>query len=113
MALVRGRKLACYAEGMSDRYQLGGLGDDQLLAAVCREYPEAFARVANGELQLSVLCALRPHLNAEKASGLFAVCSRKSYEQVEVLLASRFPKPDVRDLVRRLPALAVGTPHMR
>jgi hypothetical protein len=146
---------------MNDRYRLGGLGDDQLLAAlsgvvgcendclsellahlaeldhrelcvalgysslfayctealgfckssagrriaaarVCRDYPEAFARVANGELQLSVLCALRPHLNAVNAEELFAACSRKSYEQVEVLLAARFPKPDVRDLIRRL-----------
>src|SRR3954452_6647917 len=156
---------------MNDRYRLGGLEDDQLLAAlsglvrrendslsdliahlaelderalciplgysslfayctealgfcksaagrriaaarVCREFPEAFARVANGDLQLSVVCALRPHLNAENASELFAACSRKSYEQVEELLAARFPKPDVRDLIRRLPTAAVGTPDM-
>ena len=69
-------------------------------ARVCRDYPEAFARVAKGELQLSVLCALRPHLNAENASELFAACSRKSYEQVEALLAVRFPRPDLRDLIR-------------
>src|SRR5450432_2451175 len=79
-------------------------------ARVCRQFPEAFTRVANGELQLSVLCALRPHLSAENASELFVVCSRKSYEQVEEVLAARFPKPDVRDLIRRLPAVAVGTP---
>jgi hypothetical protein len=80
-------------------------------ARVCRDYPEAFTRVANGELHLSVLCALRPHLNAENASELFAACARKSYEQVELLLAARFPKPDVRDLVRRLPE-RVGAPHV-
>src|SRR5438876_11450341 len=56
-------------------------------ARVCRQYPEAFTLVANGELQLSVLCALRPHLKAENASELFAACSRKSYEQAEELLA--------------------------
>jgi hypothetical protein len=158
-------------KGMNDRYRLGGLEDDQLLAAlsglvrrendslsdllahlaelderalcialgysslfayctealgfckssagrriaaarVCRDFPEAFARVANGELQLSVLCALRPHLNAENASELFAACARKSYEQVEELLAARFPKPDVRDLIRRLPSHAVVTPDV-
>ena len=81
-------------------------------ARVCREYPEAFTRVAAGELSLSVLCALRPHLHAENARELFTACSRKSYEQVEELLAARFPKPDVRDLIRRLPATAVGTPHI-
>jgi hypothetical protein len=156
---------------MNDRYRLGGLEDDQLLAAlsglvrrendllsdllahlaeldeqelcialgysslfayctealgfcksaagrritaarVCREFPEAFARIAKGELQLSVLCVLRPHLNAENASELFAACARKSYEQVEELLAARFPKPDVRDMIRRLPATAVVTPDI-
>jgi hypothetical protein len=160
-----------YGDVMNDRYRLGGLEDDQLLAAlsglvrrendslsdllahlaelderglcialgysslfayctealgfckssagrriaaarVCREYPETFSRVANGELQLSVLCALRPHLNAQNASELFAACSRKSYEQVEALLAARFPKPDVPDLIRRLPGTAVGTPDI-
>jgi hypothetical protein len=153
---------------MNDRYRLGGLGDDQLLAAlsglvrrendslsellahlaeldrrelcvalgysslfayctealgfckssagrriaaarVCRDYPEAFTGVANGQLSLSVLCALRPHLSAENARELFAACSRKSYEQVEELLAARFPKPEVRDLIRRLPAPVLGT----
>ncbi|MES1178380.1 MAG: HNH endonuclease [Myxococcales bacterium] len=79
-------------------------------ARVCRDYPAAFARVANGELQLSVLCALRQHLNLENASELFAACSRKSYEQVELLLAARFPKPDVRDLVRRLPERVAAPP---
>jgi hypothetical protein len=81
-------------------------------ARVCRQFPEAFTRVANGELRLSVLCALRPHLSTENASELFAVCSRKSYEQVEELLAARFPKPDVRDLIRRLPTAAGGAPDM-
>ena len=81
-------------------------------ARVCRDFPEAFARVAKGELQLSVLCALRPHLNTENASELFAACSRKSCEQVEVLLAARFPKPDVRDLIRRLPPTTVGAPDI-
>jgi 5-methylcytosine-specific restriction endonuclease McrA len=42
-------------------------------------------------------------LNQENATELFEACSNKSYEQVELVLAARFPKPDVRDLVRRLP----------
>src|SRR5450432_290195 len=73
------------------------------VARVCRKFPEAFARVARGELQLSVLSLLGPHLNAENAAELFEACSTKSYEQVELLLAARFPKPDVRDSIRRLP----------
>ena len=40
------------------------------------------------------------------------MCSRKSYEQVEVLLAARFPKPDVRDLIRRLPPTVSAAPYI-
>ena len=71
-------------------------------ARVCRRYPEVFARVAAGELQTSVLAALSRHLTHENSAELFAVCSRKSCEQVEELLAIRFPKPDVADSIRRL-----------
>lgn len=61
---------------------------------------------------MSVLRALRTRLDRETASELFAACARKSYEQVELLLAARFPKPDVRDLIRRLPAPAEVTPDI-
>ncbi len=81
-------------------------------ARVCRKYPDAFARVANGELELSVLVELNKYLSSENAAELFAGCSRKSYEQVELLLAARFPKPDVRDLVRRLPDQIECTPDI-
>src|SRR5450432_2597068 len=81
------------------------------VARVCRRFPEAFGRVARGELQLSVLSLLAPHLNTENAAELFEACSRKSCEQVELLLAARFPKPDVREAIRRLPTRAdVRTP---
>ena len=73
------------------------------VARVRRNYPDAFARAARGELQLSVLSLLGPHLNPENAAELFEVCTRKSCEQVELLLAARFPKPDVRAAIRRLP----------
>ncbi len=75
-----------------------------LAARVCRQYPEVFVRVAAGELQTSVLAALSRHLTPNNATGLFEVCSRKSCEQVEELLAARFPKPDVADSIRRLPS---------
>ncbi len=82
-------------------------------ARVCRSYPEAFSRVAMGELQLSVLSVLAQHLNPENATEVFEACSNKSYEQVELLLAARFPKPDVRELIRRLPSREQPiTPHM-
>jgi len=69
-----------------------------------RRIAAAFVRVAMGELRLSVLCLFAQHLNSENAAGLFEACSNKSYEQVELVLAARFPRPDVRDLIRRLPS---------
>ncbi len=74
------------------------------VARVCSKYPEALARVATGELHVSALCLLKQHLNGENAAELFELCSRKSAREVEVLLAARFPKPEIRDSIRRLPA---------
>jgi len=72
-------------------------------ARVCRMFPEVFVRVARGELQPSVLCELGKYVNSENATALFEACSGKSYELALELLAARFPKPDVRDSIRRLP----------
>jgi len=81
-------------------------------ARICRKHPEAFARVANGELELSVLCALGQYLSVDNADEVFAMCTSKSYEQVEELLAARFPKPAVSDLIRRLPERSTNTPDI-
>src|SRR6188768_1561551 len=75
-------------------------------ARVCRNHPEVFTRVASGALHASALSLLRKHLTAENAAELFELCAHRSARKVEELLAARFPRPDVRDLVRRLPAQA-------
>src|SRR3954470_16759649 len=63
----------------------------------CRNHPKAFAWVASGQLHASALSLLKKHLTSENAGDLFELCKRKSARTVEVLLAARFPKPDVRD----------------
>src|SRR6185295_1888876 len=75
-------------------------------ARVCRNHPEVFAMVASGALHASALSLLRKHVTSENAAELFELCKRRSARKVEELLAARFPRPDVRDLVRRLPAQA-------
>src|SRR6185295_14687695 len=75
-------------------------------ARVCRNHPEAFALIASGALHASALNLLRKHLTTENAAELFELCAHRSARKVEELLAARFPRPDVRDLVRRLPAQA-------
>jgi hypothetical protein len=81
----------------------GSAGRRVAAARVCRRFSEAFERVAHGDLHLSALCGLAPHLNSRNASELFTACCRKTRRQVDELLAARFPKPDVREQIRRLP----------
>src|SRR5882724_11266410 len=90
------------ALGMSE----GSAGRRVVAARVCRRFPEAFDLVARGELHLSALCGLAPHLNPQNAPELFTACCRKTRRQVDELLAARFPKPDVREQIRRLPVRA-------
>jgi hypothetical protein len=50
---------------------------------------------------------LKKHLTPENAAELFELCAHRSARKVEELLAARFPRPDVRDLVRRLTRFAI------
>src|SRR6185369_11722554 len=86
--------------GMSE----GAAGRRVTAARVCRRFPDAFERVARGELHLCALCALTPHLNQQNATELFEACKDKTRRQIEQLLAVRFPRQDVREQIRRLPA---------
>ena len=79
------------------------------VARVCRKYPDALTRVASGALHVSALCLLKQYLSTENATELFDLCTRKSARRVEQLLAARFPKPDLRDSIRCLPARPSGT----
>src|SRR6188768_2687662 len=76
-------------------------------ARVCRNHPQVFALVASGALHASALSLLRKHLTPENAGELFELCAHRSARKVEELLAARFPRPDVRDLVRRLTRFAI------
>jgi hypothetical protein len=78
-------------------------------ARVCRNHPGVFAMVAKGALHASALSLLKKHLTTENAAELFELCKQRSARKVEELLAARFPRPDVRDLVRRLPTPAGPT----
>jgi len=88
------------------RMSEGTAGRRVTAARVCRRFPEVFGRVARGELHLCALCALAQHLNPANATELLETCKAKTRRQVEELLAARFPRPDVREQIRRLPARA-------
>src|SRR6478735_526498 len=88
------------ALGMSE----GAAGRRVAAARVCRRIPGVFERIARGQMHLCALCALAPHLTADNATELLDACRGKTRRQVEELLAVRFPRPDVREQIRRLPA---------
>src|SRR4029077_13266455 len=81
----------------------GSAGRRVTAARVCRRFPQAFERLARGELHLCALCALASHLTSDNAAELFEACRGKTRRQIEELLAARFPRPDVREQIRRLP----------
>ena len=68
--------------------------------------------VASGALHASALSLLRKHLTTENAAELFELCKQRSARKVEELLVARFPRPDVLDLVRRLPTQPGLTPNV-
>jgi len=85
-------------------------------ARVCRRFPEAFELVAGGDLHLSALCALQPHVNPANAAELFQACRHKTRRQVDEIVARSFPRADVRPSIRRLPqprqAESAGAPRI-
>ena len=86
----------------------GAAGRRIAAARVCRRISGVFERVARGDLHLCALCAVAPHLTTENATELLEACCGKTRRQVEELLAVRFPRPDVRAQIRRLPTRAPG-----
>ena len=72
-------------------------------ARVCRKYPDMLARVAKGDLHLSALCSMSPHLDWNNAPELTEICSNQSRRKVDEILAARFPRADVREKVRLEP----------
>ncbi len=77
-------------------------------ARTLRDYPELRDYVASGKLHLTAIKRLIPHLTRDNARSLFEAASGKTKEQVELMLAERFPKPDVPTSLRRLPQPAAS-----
>lgn len=64
-------------------------------ARAARPYPAIFQAVADGQVHLSGLLLLAPHLTPANAASLLLAATHKSKAEIEHLLAERFPKPDV------------------
>jgi hypothetical protein len=75
-------------------------------ARLARRFPVIIELVASGALHLSGLVLLRDYLSDENHQELLGAAAGKSKRQIQSLIAERFPKPDVPDKLRKLPALA-------
>jgi hypothetical protein len=79
-------------------------------ARAARAFPQVLEAVRRGELHLSGVRLLAPHLTRESCAELLARARHKSKRAIEEMLADRAPKPDVPAQVRRLPEPACSAP---
>ena len=77
-------------------------------ARAARRFPAIFCAVADGRLHLSAVVLLAPHLRPENATELLAAAEHKTKSEIGLLLARRFPQPDVPALVQAIAASVVG-----
>ncbi len=71
-------------------------------ARKAREYPLILELVARGDLHLSAVALLGPHLTAENHRALLQAAVRKSKREVEELVAQWFPRPDAPTRLRKV-----------
>jgi hypothetical protein len=64
-------------------------------ARLARRYPEIFLAVADGRLSLTAVCLLSPVLEHAEPTELLAAAAHRTKEELLLLIAERFPKPNV------------------
>jgi hypothetical protein len=64
-------------------------------ARLSRSFPGILEALAEGRLHLAGVCLLAPHLTPENSGELIAAATHRSKAQIELLLAQRFPQPDL------------------
>lgn len=72
-------------------------------ARAARKHPLIFELVASGALHVSGITVLAPELTDDNHRELLAQASFKSKRAIEELVRARAPKPDVPELIRKLP----------
>jgi hypothetical protein len=72
------------------------------VARTARRFPVIFPALADGRLHLTAVLLLTPHLSPETADELLAAATHKTKAEIELLLAERYPRPDVPTLMRAI-----------
>ena len=75
-------------------------------ARAARQYPIIVELLEHGEITLTAIGLLRPHLTPENHRDVLAQARHQSKRGVELIVAALHPQPDVPSRVRRLPSRA-------
>ena len=76
-----------------------------------RKFPILFHAVADGRLHLTAVDMLANHLTAETVEEWVAAAAHKTKAQIQLLLAERFPRPDLPTRLEAVPAHPDGNEH--
>src|SRR5450432_1944601 len=79
-------------------------------ARLARCFPPIFGLIEQRTIHLTAVCLLRDYLTPENHRELLKAASGKTKLQVQEMLASRFPRPDVASTIRKLPSPRAQTP---
>ena len=79
-------------------------------ARAARRFPLLFLALAEGRLRLSGVVMLTPHLTELNVGELVAAASNMTGAQVTLLIAERFPRPDLPERLRPLPLVTIDSP---
>ena len=91
-----------------------GLSEDEAyrrikVARLARRHSGIFPRLASGQLSLSVVALLEPHLSSSNSEELLELVSGQSVTRAREALAGRFPRADVPSSIRKLPGPQLAT----
>ena len=73
-------------------------------ARTARAFPAIFHALADGRLHLTAVCVLAPQLSSGNAAELLGAAAGKTTEEIEAMLAERFPRTELLPLVEAVPA---------
>ena len=71
-------------------------------ARAARRFPQIFEALADGRIHLTGISLLAPHLTEENAQELLAASVHKTKREIQLVLAARFPQPDLPTFIASL-----------
>ncbi len=77
-------------------------------ARAARRFPQVLEALADGRIHLTGISLLAPHLTEENAEELLAASFHKTKREIQLLLAARFPQPDLPTFIASLGTAATA-----